>query len=133
MNIVRELLRGSFEIDGMRSDIHQIIGMLVGLAQLDKRGDLSGKFGNEFCTWEYQHSTELRYTAINCHIRSMGPVLQLSASFEVPHNSELYFPARNVQAVHAALPIFIEGMLQEFGGMREEIEPFLKAAEAVRK
>ncbi len=143
-NIVQQLLKGSAEIDRMRSEIDQIIAMMIGyLTKIrpEIRGDLPGrKHELDRSGFRFNHHDE---TWIVGRIAdgTNRPFIEMEISpwegFRTIYYSEWagveknrILSAAHVIGIHAALPRLVEGLLKKYPELAQSWSPLLKAAEA---
>lgn len=133
MGTVRQLLRGSSEIDRMRSEIFQITKMLVGLLSLSRfprhAPPIKKEFKGASSVWEFLHKPSLGRTEIVCFVGVKNMQSIFAAHVRIPEepNHVSYCISEHISAVHRSLPDFVEGMRTAFPRLEHQLKPFLDA------
>lgn len=141
MNIAQQLLKGSAEIDRMRTEIDQIIAMMIGYLNKSDASfrlpvrtsplDRSGlRFNHGVETWIVGC---LRYDGnrqfIELEVSPWEGVRTVYYS-EWPREKKLNtIEISHVKGVYDALPRLVEGLAKQFPEMAQKWQPLLKAAE----
>lgn len=135
-DIAQQLLRGSQNIDRMKSEVHQVIRMVIGLAQICREGRtpkiINETFKSETCVWEVKGKTVYssrevpEIFSVQCH--TVEGVIAYSISGRSGFGAHLIYTS-NVHLVHADLHTFVEGMLRTLPELAEEWKPLIKAAD----
>ena len=130
---VEALLLGSAEIDRMRKEIDQVVGMILGL--LDPHRRTEDHFF-EFRNWSDPNS---RYSWF---VQCIGKRWSVEFDYRHSHTEtnlyRLFFGAAiidldKVQIVHAHLQFFVDGMRERFGELKSTLQPLLDAAAAAKQ
>jgi hypothetical protein len=129
---VQDLIKGSHNIDRMRREIKEVVGMMLGLfADLYETRTINNGSIVEIC-----RQKEFVWTISKEKNRLMGAEAWVELSSDLSgyvsgyntsgtHSKEL----RWVKQVHDSLPMFVEGMMKKFPGLEEELRPLLAASE----
>lgn len=131
MNIAERLMQGSRNIDQMRKDIDQVVGIILGMINVKDHCCESKE--REF---SFKSSFRKGYWYISLTLGEVIVIYKPDAgsptSTTVFSSIKLKFEktgvqTKDVQAVYEALPIFVEGMVKKFPKHTWKIEPLLKA------
>ena len=137
-NIVDKLLRGSRNMDRMKSETHQIVKMVLGLVPQHRLfpeddGTFQGflEFNNETCCWKIQELSE-GTTMVTCYVPLEDPEtrkIRLNESYRYLVDLPPHHATRLVYATHQSLPVFVEGMMKTFPELQERMKSLLEASE----
>ncbi len=122
-NIVDKLIRGSQNIDRMRSEVIWVVGMILGFLEKESglpEGGPERSFHSNGCEWLLRRK-----------IKGAGLVVQCLIEGEVAYYSTMRDPIflPKAQRVHDGLIIFVEGSIREFPFLAEKLKPLLNASE----
>ncbi len=141
-NIVEKLLRGSRNIDRMKSEVHQLVQIVIGLAHKSiGRGasvvEIHETFEDKSCKWQVEGMMGTLYKARNkihvqCTVKlPCAPPHQDHFIQCVGYCSESRVPfhSEHAQQVYQNLHAFAEGMLRVIPDIKDEMKTFLDASE----
>lgn len=144
LNVAQSLVRGSDNINKMRSEIKMVITMVLGLVDsktIEKYLNFDEQGATYFraldCEWIL--SWELKGKQEDMCISGIGLSLldnsRIDTSVFLWNVSDVSFFTKiipcnldKVQMVYEALPVFVNGMLKTFPYLTERLEPFFKAS-----
>ncbi len=135
--ITARLVLGSSNIDRMTHEIKHTVKMVLGYAlrtagcsreEVDQTFKLSaGKWVVEGLIGSMRGQDN--HLMARCWLK-IGSTQSLSLAYcSLDGHIPLY--TENIQAVHATLDDFVEGMLKTFPGLEERLQPLLEASEKV--
>lgn len=138
-NIVQKLLKGSAEIDRMRSEIDKTISLLIGFlmkvepmsanpmpvrtSPLDRSGF---KFNYDVETWMVGRIMDSNKIFIELEV---SPWEGVRTVYNSEWGKKLTVEAGHVRGIHKALPRLIEGLMKEYPALNYAWAPLIKAAE----
>ena len=119
---VVQLLHGSAELDRMRREINQLVGMVYGLAKTDPAFKTSQTLKYRYKDGTMWHVEKFVFGPLAFQYRSQsGAVI-----YDTDNKEELKY--KNVLEVHEKLQDFLNLMISHSETLMQKLEPILKAA-----
>jgi len=135
MTMFEQLVRGSSEIDRMRSEIQQVSNMLASMFAKAKPGvTFYGRVETgEYC-WTSACGDKWADNApesLSCWYKKSGQneLVYSTDAKRLKHNGVQSLPLEHVQGVHRSMSQLCEEMLHNFPELQRCVEPLLKAAQ----
>ncbi|MFZ2038585.1 MAG: hypothetical protein WAV11_01430 [Minisyncoccia bacterium] len=127
-NVARKLLRGSRNIDLMKSETHETISIIIGL--MDDRCDYDYEMNfdckiSHFCRWIIYKKQPGKSHKVKCFLWVDGINERTAYDSEKVRGGIPYLEA---QFIYESLPLFIEGLFIKFPELRALSKPFLMAS-----
>ncbi len=115
------LIRGSRNIDRMRSEIDQVIRMTFGMVPFSSKDGIEATVESESCRWTFRVMKHSR--AVECWKLTGFATLVYSSERQVPlYSNDVEFAYRNLHG-------FVEVALKAFPTLEEAWAPIISASE----
>ncbi len=119
---VLQLLHGSAELDRMRREINQLVGMVSGLAKRDLAFRVSQTLEYRYKDGAMWHVERFVFGGLDFQYRSQsGAVI-----YDTDNKEELEY--EHIQEVYEKLQDFLNLMISHSETLAQKLEPILKAA-----
>lgn len=145
MNVAQSLVRGSDNMNKMRSDIERVITMVLSLVDnndIEKYVNFDDQGATNFqspdCDWILRWEVGRKnpgISAVSCYlVEDSGTSSKRVLLFNVSQDLRIILKTSQlchldkVQRVYEVLPVFVDGMLKTFPYLAERLEPFFKAS-----
>ncbi len=146
-NIVRKLIQGSYNIDTMKQEVNEVLCCLMGIMRVGELGSYKtqDEYIRSFTTTEGQYFWEVvagichtnhkkNHIKIECRAKTQAPEQQVFSThncvrISLDMNIQFAKGAESILEAHEALPILVNGLLERYPFLRQNCNPFFKAAE----
>lgn len=137
--IVRRLIQGSHAIDRMRTEVREVIRMLIGYISHCDGWDSSfpKEFANDSCRWIVSKNpfsrvdSKLDKIQIECRVRLNGCKCESLALSSQPDYIPFY--TENVKCVYENLGVLVGGLTKTLPELEEKWKPLIDASYVFEK